>query len=75
MRRLIENLAPGDHISWRWVGGMFALYVVLMITVAGVLVSHEPSKKLARQAAQTAPADAKPHSIVRAPAHRVADND
>lgn len=51
MRRLIESLTPGDHIYWRWVGGMFALYVVLMIAAAGVFVHHESSRKLAQEAA------------------------
>ncbi len=50
MRRIIESLAPDDRqIYWRWVGGMFALYVVLMITAAGVFVSHESSRKLAHE--------------------------
>ena len=76
MRRLIEILTPGDHIYWRWVGGMFALYVVLMITAAGVFVSHESSKKLAQEAAQTVAANAKLRSIAPTPVapRRVADN-
>jgi hypothetical protein len=33
MRRLLESLMPdGRQIYWKWVGGMFALYVVLMGT-------------------------------------------
>ena len=77
MRRLIESLTPGDHIYWRWVGGMFALYVVLMISAAGVFVSHESTRKLAQEAAMTVAIDAKLRSIVQAsiPAHRVVDND
>jgi hypothetical protein len=80
MRRLIESLAPGDHIYWRWVGGMFALYVVLMISAAGVFVSHESSRKLAQEAAMTVAIDAKLRSIVQTsiqapiPPHRFADN-
>jgi hypothetical protein len=80
MRRLIESLTPGDHIYWRWVGGMFALYVVLMITAAGVFVSHESSKKLPQEVAMTVAIDAKVRSIGQTsipapiPAHRVADN-
>ena len=54
MRRLLESLTPDDRqIYWRWVGGMFALYVVLMLTAAGVFVSHESSRKLAQQPATT----------------------
>jgi hypothetical protein len=80
MRRLIESLTPGDHIYWRWVGGVFALYVVLMISAAGVFVSHESSRKLAQEAAMTVAIDAKLRSIVQTsiqvpiPAHRFADN-
>lgn len=80
MRRLIESLTPGDRIYWRWVGGMFALYVVLMVTAAGVFVSHESSRKLAQEAAMTVAIDAKLRSIVQTsmpapiPAHRFADN-
>ena len=80
MRRIIESLTPDDHIYWRWVGGMFGLYVVLMVTAAAVFVSHESSKKVAREAAQTVAIDARIRSIVqtsiRAPvsSHRVTDN-
>jgi len=81
MRRLIESLTPGDHIYWRWVGGMFALYVVLMVTAAGVFVSHESSRKLAQEAARTVAIDARLRSIVQTsmpapiPPRRFADND
>lgn len=80
MRRIIESLTPDDHIYWRWVGGMFALYVVLMVSAAGVFVSHESSKKLAQEAAQTVAIDARVRSIaqtsIHAPvsSHRFADN-
>ena len=63
-----------------WVGGMFALYVVLMVTAAGVFVSHESSRKLAQEAAVTVAIDAKLRSIVQTsiqapmPARRVAHN-
>lgn len=80
MRRLIESLTPGDHIYWRWVGSVFALYVVLMVTAAGIFVRHESSKKLAQEAAITVAIDAKLRSIVQTsvPApivpRRIADN-
>lgn len=80
MRRIIESLTPGDHIYWRWVGGVFALYVVLMITAAGAFVSHESSKKLAQEAAQTVAIDARLRSIVQTsihapvPSRRIADD-
>jgi hypothetical protein len=45
---------------------------VLMITAAGVFVSHESSRKLAQEAAMTVAIDAKLRGVV--PPHRVADN-
>jgi len=80
MRRLLESLVPGDHIFWRWVGGMFGLYVVLMVTAAGAFVSHESSRKLAREAATTVAIEAKLRGVVQTamqapiPPHRVAEN-
>jgi hypothetical protein len=61
MRRLIESLMPDTRqIYWTWVGGMFALYVVLMITAAGVFISHESTRKLVHENAATVASDAKP---------------
>ena len=66
MRSIIESLTPDDRpIYWKWVGGMFALYVVLMVTAAGVFVSHESSRKLAQQPVTTVASDAKARSIAR----------
>ncbi len=54
MRRLIESLTPVDRdLYWRWVGGMFAFYVVLMVSAAGVFMSHESSRNLAHEGAAT----------------------
>ena len=54
MRRLLESLTPHHHqIYWRWVGSIFALYVVLMATAAGLFVTHESTPKLAQQRATT----------------------
>jgi hypothetical protein len=54
MRRLIESLTPDSRrIYWRWVAGVFSLYVVLMITAAAVFISHESSGKLAHEGAAT----------------------
>jgi len=58
MRRIIESLAPTDRQSyWRRVGGMFGLYVVLMIAAAGVFINHESSRKLAHERAATVAID------------------
>jgi hypothetical protein len=54
MRRLVETLAPvGPHNYWRWVAGMFGLYVVLLVSAAGVFISHESSRNLRHEPATT----------------------
>ena len=54
MRRLIESLTPqARQLYWRWVGGMFTVYVVLLLTAASVFVSHESPRKLAQEPATT----------------------
>ena len=58
MRRLIETLSPdGRHNYWRWVAGMFGLYIVLLVSAAGVFISHESSRKLAHEDAATVAID------------------
>ncbi|XIA65294.1 hypothetical protein ACFIOY_02610 [Bradyrhizobium sp. TZ2] len=67
MRRLLESLMPDDRqIDWKWIGGMFALYVVLMVTAAGVFVSHESPRTLAQQPVTTVAIDGQ-RSISTAP--------
>jgi len=64
MRRLLESLAPdARQLYWKWVGGMFALYVVLLLTAAGVFIGHESSRKLAQQPVATMAIDGKQRSI------------
>ena len=64
MRRLLESLTPdARRIYWQWVGGMFALYVVLLLAAAGVFVSHESSRKLAQQPVTTVATDSDLRSI------------
>ena len=54
MRRLIESLTPGDYpISWTWIGGMFAFYVVVMAAAVTVYVSHQPGANLAQKTGAT----------------------
>ena len=67
MRRLLESLLPDERqIYWKWVGGVFALYVVLMITAAGVFISHESTRKVAQQPATTVAADGQQRSNTEA---------
>lgn len=64
MRRLLESLMPDDRqIYWKWVGSVFALYVVLMITAAGVFVSHESTRKVAQQPVTTVATDGQHRSM------------
>jgi hypothetical protein len=69
MRRLLESLTPqARQIYWKWVGGMFALYVVLMLTAAGVFIGHESPRKLTQERVTTVAIDGKSRSIGEVPA-------
>jgi hypothetical protein len=58
MLRIIESLVPADRrIYWRRVGGMFSLYVAIMITAATMLISHESSRNIAHDRAATVAAE------------------
>ena len=64
MRRLLESLTPqARQIYWKWVGGMFALYVVLMLTAAGLFIGHESPRKLTQERVTTVAIDGKQRSI------------
>jgi hypothetical protein len=64
MRRLLESLTPeAREIYWKLVGGMFALYVVLMFTAAGMFLGHESSRKVAQQPVTTVATDVEQRSI------------
>ena len=52
----------------KWVGGVFALYIVLLLTAAGVFVGHESPRKLTQQQATTVAIDGKTRSISEAAA-------
>jgi hypothetical protein len=66
MRSLIQSLTPDDgRIYWRLVGGMFVLYVVVMVAAAGVFVSHESSRRLAQEPAATVATGVKTRSIAQ----------
>jgi hypothetical protein len=64
MRRLIESLTPqARQFYWKWVGGVFALYVVLLLTAAGLFVGHESPRKLAQDPVTTVAVEGKTRSI------------
>ncbi|WOH66918.1 hypothetical protein [Bradyrhizobium sp. BWA-3-5] len=69
MRQLLESLVPDARpMYWKWVGGVFALYIVLLLTAAGVFVGHESPRKLTQQPATTVAIDGKTRSISEAAA-------
>lgn len=69
MRRLLESLVPDTRpIYWQWVGGVFALYVALLLAAAGVFVGHESPRKLAQEPATTVAIDGQQNSISETPA-------
>jgi hypothetical protein len=54
MRRIIESLTPDSRrFYWRWVAGVFSLYVLLLVSAAGTFINHESSRKLAHEDAAT----------------------
>jgi hypothetical protein len=54
MRRLIESLCPDSRRTyWRWIAGVFGLYVVLLVSAAGVFISRESSRNLRHEPATT----------------------
>jgi hypothetical protein len=78
MRRLLESLTPDARlIYWKWVGGMFALYVVLLLAAAGMFAGHESPRKLAQQPVTTVAVDGQQRSIgeVKAPLRQAARFD
>ena len=66
MRRLIDSLTcDGLHNYWRWVAGMFSVYVVLLVGAAGAFISHESTRNLRHEPAATVAGKAN-----RAPSHQ-----
>ena len=60
MRRLIESLTPDDRpISWTWIGGMFAFYVVVMTAAVTVFAGHQTKANLAQETGATVAAGSK----------------
>src|SRR5438477_12788926 len=67
MRRLIESLTPGERpISWTWIGGMFAFYVVVMAAAVTLFVTHQTPNLAQKTGATVATGSASP--VTREPA-------
>jgi hypothetical protein len=73
MRQLLESLVPDARpFYWKWVGSVFAIYVVLLLTAAGVFVGHESSRKLVQEQAATVAIDGEQHSVSETPLRQAA---
>ena len=72
MRRLLESLTPGERpISWTWIGGMFAFYVVVMATAVTLYVGHQTRANLVQKAGATvATGSAREPGMSKTPASR-----
>jgi hypothetical protein len=54
MRRLIESICPDSRqMYWRWVTGVFGVYVVLLLSAAATFSSHESARNLRHEPATT----------------------
>jgi hypothetical protein len=54
MRRLLESLMPGERpIAWKWIGSIFAFYVLVMATAVVIFASHHSRTNLAHEAGTT----------------------
>jgi hypothetical protein len=64
MRRLLESLVPDTRpIYWKWVGGVFTLYVVLLLTAASAFIHHDPVRRVAQEPAASMASDGKLQSV------------
>lgn len=62
MRQLIESLSPqAQEISWKRIFGVFALYVAMMVTAAGMMIAHQSAKKPTPESAAATTVRAKQH--------------
>ena len=73
MRRLLESLTPGERpISWTWIGGMFAFYVVVMASAVTLYVVHPTRANLAQKTGATvATGSAREPGVLRSLQHVV----
>lgn len=64
MRRLLESLVPDARpIYWKWVGGVFTLYVVLLLTAASAFINHDPARRVVQEPATAMTADGKLNAV------------
>ena len=69
MRQLIESLSPeANRIHWKWIGGVFAFYVVVMAGAMGMLVVHQYQKNLTREPGIATAVAGQPRAVIAMPA-------
>jgi hypothetical protein len=66
MRWLIESLIDDHPMYWRWVGGIFAFYVAVMIFAAGLFMAHQSAKRPTQGSAVQESVGGKQRSIAAA---------
>jgi hypothetical protein len=65
MRQLIESFSPEARpISWKWIGGIFAFYVAVLLAAAGAFMAHQSAKTPVPESAVTASGGGKPRSAL-----------
>src|SRR5882757_2301575 len=64
MRQLIESFSPEARpIYWKWIGGIFAFYVAVLLAAAGVFMAHQSAKTPVPELAVTVSGGGKPRSV------------
>jgi hypothetical protein len=71
MSRLTENLTPEDRqFYWKFVGGLYAFYGVLMVVMVGMFVANHVSKNLPLESAMAQTISQKLPAATEAPVPR-----
>jgi hypothetical protein len=69
VRGLIENFSPEIHqISWKWIGGVFVFYFVIMAAAMGMLVVHQYQKNPTREPGIATAVAGEPRAVITMPA-------
>jgi hypothetical protein len=65
MRQLIESFSPeARQIYWKWIGGIFAFYVAVLLAAAGVFMAHQSARTPAPELGVTASSGSTPLSTI-----------
>jgi hypothetical protein len=70
MRRLTGTLSPEDRrFYWKFVGGLFGFYAVLLVVTVAVVVGNHLSKNQALESAMAEAAGRKPPASIATPVY------